>query len=333
VTHGHKRSTSGVSDPAVALPCISLRTLVTAVASLLFIVGFPVVLFVDSAVRYARDGEALVESARSSALREALVDATAALVVSEVSREPGLDAVNRVFIRGGIDHVLSAEWFDGSIRSVHAAAMTSARGAARTAEVDLEPFKQALSGRLGLVGARASETCRPLFGPQLCADHGRAQQLIERYRQRAHRATARIPDRLLLWPDAAGGEDLNLLAAIRWVGLGLVVASAIALLFLLRRRPAALGAIVVAATGVFLVLALALRLTASGPVSRFLIARAGLAQRDDQPISIATAGLQRFASDIVADATRDGLIVAAVLAAVGVVLVATRYRRAAGRTE
>jgi hypothetical protein len=306
-----------------------LRALVTAVASLLFIAGFPVVLFVDSAVRYGRDGEALVESARSAGLREALVDATAALVVSEVSRDPGLNAVNRLFIRGGIDHVLSAEWFDGSIRSVHAAAMTSARGAARTAEVDLEPFKRALSGRLGLVGARAADTCRQLFGSQQCADRGRAQQLIAGYRQRAHRATARIPDRLLLWPDAAGGEDLDLLAAIRWVGLALIVASAIALLVLLRRRPAALGAIIVAAAGTFLVLALALRLSASGPVSRFLIERAGLAQRGDPPITIATAGLQRFASEIVADATRDGLLVAAAVAAVGVALVATRYRRAA----
>jgi hypothetical protein len=304
-----------------------LRPLLTVFAAIVFIAGFPVVLFVDSAVRYARDDEALVSSARSAGLREALVDATATLVVSEVARDPGLNAVNRVFIRGGIDHVLSAEWFDGSIRSVHAAALTSARGAARTAEVDLEPFKRALSERLGLVSYRASDTCRQLFGAQPCADRGRAQQLITSYRQRAHRATTRIPDRLFLWPDAAGGEDLGLLAAIRWVGLALVVASAIGLLVLLRRRPAALGAIVVTAAGAFLVLALALRLSASGPVSRFLIARAGIDQRGDQPVAIAAAGLQRFASEIVADATRDGMLMAAVLAVAGVALVATRYRR------
>ena len=299
-------------------------------AGLVFIAGFPAALFVDSAVRYARDGDAWVASARSAGLREALADATAALVVGEVSRDASLAAVDRAFVRTGIDKVLTADWFDDSIRSVHAAAVTTAAGAARTAAVDLERFKSALELRLGLIGDRADDTCRQLFGAQPCADQGRAQQLIEHYRSRARRAIARVPDRLLLWPDA-GGVDLRLLAAIRSISLALVLASALALAIVNWRRPGVLGAILAAGAGLFLAGVLVLRLIASGPVARFLLERAGIEERADQPVGIAARGLRLFTSEIVADATRGGMIAAGVLVAAGVGLAALTHAR--GRRE
>lgn len=240
-----------------------LRTFINAVAGLVFVVGFPAVLFVDAAVRYGRDGDAWVNSARSARLRESLADATSALVVGEVSRDASLAAVDRVFVRAGIDNVLTPQWFDDTIRSVHAAAATSAAGAARTAAVNLEGFKSALEVRLGLIGDRAGDTCRQLYGADPCADQGRAQQLIEHYRLRAQRAIGRIPDRLLLWRDT-GGVNLRTLGAIRWLALALVLASALTLGLVNRRRPAALGAILAGGAGLFLAGVLVLRLIASG---------------------------------------------------------------------
>jgi len=304
-----------------------VRALVNLVAGLVFVVGFPAVLFVDSALRYARDGEAWVGSARAAGLREALVDANAALVVGEVGRDPGLAALDRVFVRAGIDHVLSREWFDGTVRSVHAAAVTGARGASRTAAVDLGEFKRALGVRLGLVGERASDTCRDLFGAEQCADQGRAQQLIATYRQRAGRAIARVPDRLMLWPDAGGGENLDRLASLRVLSLVLVLASVIALAIVNWRRPRVLGSILACGAAGFLVLGLVLRFGASGPIGRFLLHRAGIDEGGDQPVAIAARGLHRLAGQIVADATRGGMIFAAMLAAAGLALIAIARAR------
>ena len=303
-----------------------LRTFINAVAGLVFVVGFPAVLFVDAAVRYGRDGDAWVDSARSARLRESLADATSALVVGEVSRDASLAAVDRVFVRAGIDNVLTPQWFDDTIRSVHAAAATSAAGAARTAAVDLEGFKSALEVRLGLIGDRAGDTCRQLYGADPCADQGRAQQLIEHYRLRAQRAIGRIPDRLLLWRDT-GGVDLRTLGAIRWLALALVLASALTLGLVNRRRPAALGAILAGGAGLFLAGVLVLRLIASGPVARLLLARAGIDERGDQPVGIAARGLRAFTSEIVADATRGATIAACVLVAAGLGLAALSHAR------
>jgi hypothetical protein len=304
-----------------------LRNFVNILAGAIFILGLPALLFLDSALRYARDGEALVDSARAARLREALVDATAALVVGEVARDPTLAAADRIFIRGGVDHVLSAEWFDGSIRSAHAAMVAGARGASRTAVLELEAFKQALQVRLGLLEDRADQTCRALFGAEPCLDRGRAQELIDAYRRRGQRAIARIPHRILLWPDAGGAENLDLLATARRAGLGLLLASVIALAAASWRRPGVLGAILTAGAGLFLVLALALRLGASGPVARLLVARARVLEAADEPARIAAEGLRRLASEVVADATRTGMLAAGGLAAAGVVLVAAARRR------
>jgi hypothetical protein len=304
-----------------------VRALINLLAGLVFVVGFPAVLFVDSALRYARDGEAWVDSARSAGLREALVDANAALVVGEVGRDPGLAALDRVFVRAGIDHVLSREWFDGTVRSVHAAAVSGARGASRTAAVDLGEFKRALEVRLGLVGERATDTCRELFGAQPCSDQGRAQQLIAAYRQRAGRAIARVPDRLLLWPDAGGGENLDRLSSLRGTSLILVLASVLALAVLNWRRPRVLGGVLATGAAAFLVLGLVLRFGASGPIGRFLLHRAGIDEGGDQPVAIAARGLHRFAGQIVADATRAGMIFAAMLAVVGIALIVVARAR------
>jgi hypothetical protein len=309
-----------------------LRALINAVAGLVFVAGFPAVLLVDSAVRYGRDGDAWVDSARSARLRQSLADATSALVVGEVSSDSSQAAVDRVFVRAGIDNVLTRQWFDDTIRSVHAAAVTSAAGAASTAAVDLEGFKAALEVRLGLIGDRAGDRCQEIYGAAPCADQGRAQQLIERYRLRAQRAIGRIPDRLLLWRDT-GGVDLRALGAIRWLGLALVLASALALGLVNWRRPAALGAILAAGAGLFLAGVVVLRLIASGPVARLLLARAGIEERADQPVGIAAHGLRVFTSEIVADATRGATIAACVLVAAGVGLAAfsrARSRRTGG---
>ncbi len=111
--------------------------------------------------------------------------------------------------------------------------------------------------------------------------------------------------------------DLRALGAIRWIGLALVLASALALGIANRRRPAVLGAILAAGAGLFLAGVLVLRLIASGPVARLLLARAGIDERGDQPVGIAARGLRMYTSEIVADATRGGMIAACVLVAAG----------------
>jgi hypothetical protein len=303
-----------------------LRAFATALVGLLFIAGFPALLFVDSAVRYGRDGEAMVGSARAADLRAALVDATTALVAGEVGGDPALAAVDRVFVRGAVDQVLSAEWFEDSIRSVHAAGVASAV-TSRTAAIDLEPFKRALEGRLGLLEERAGDTCRQLFGAGPCADRGHAQEMIASYRRRGQRAISRIPDQLHLWADAGGAENMAALAAARWAGIGVLAVSLVALALLNARRPAVLGGILAAAGLVSLALTFALRLAASGPVARFLLRRARLDERADEPVRVAAAGLRRFAREVIADATTGALIAAAALTLGGIGLVVVSVLR------
>jgi len=307
---------------------VPLRYLVNALAGAAFVIGLPAVLLVDSAVRYAESGEALVESARSAGLREAMVDATAALVVGEVARDPTAAAVDRVFVRGAVDRVLSAEWFDDTIRSIHAAGLA---GVSRAAGADLEPFKAALRERLGLLEERAGSACRDLFGETPCRDRSRAQELIAAYQRRAQRAVARIPDHILIWRDAGGAEDLGLLVTARWAGLGLLLTSALALALANRRRPGALGGFLAAAGGLSLAIFLALRLAAAGPIAHVLIRRAEIDERADPPVRIAAAGLRRLADEVVADATRTGLIAAGAIAAVGLGLVAAAQMRSRTR--
>lgn len=304
-----------------------MRAVLNGLAGLIFVIGFPALLLVDSAVRYGRDGEALVESARAAELRAAMVDATTALVASEVRGDPALAALDRMFVRGVVDQVLSAEWFEESIRSVHAAGVAGAV-VARTAEIDLEKFKRTLGERLGLLEERAGEMCGPLFGPAACQDRGRAQQLIASYRQRGQRAIARIPDQILLWRDAGGADDLAVLATARLVGIGLLAAAVLALALVNSRRLAVLGGVLTAGALISLGLTLALRWAASGPVAHFLLRRARLDQRADEPIGLAADGLHRLAHEVVADATRAALVAASAVAVAGVALVAIGRRRA-----
>jgi hypothetical protein len=77
---------------------------------------------------------------------------------------------------------------------------------------------------------------------------------------------------------------------------------------------------------------LALRVTASGPVSRLLLERSQVLRADaDGPARIAAQGLDRLASEVVADATRTGTVAAGGLTAawIGLLLVA-RVRSRAG---
>jgi hypothetical protein len=310
-----------------------VRNLATAAAGVALVLALPAALALDATVRYARSSAALVESARSAHLRESLVDATAALVVGEVAGDPTLAAVDRAFVRGAVDHVLSATWFDGTVRSVHRAVLEGTRPGSGTAGVDLEPFKQALELRLGVLEELAGDSCRQVFGDEACRDHGRASGLLTRYRQRARRAIARVPDRLFLWSDAGAAVDLGRLSTARWIAFALALAAAFALVAVNRRRPRVIGAILLAASGLFLAVALAMRAAASGPVAAFLLRRAGIRDRVDAPVRVAADGLRRLAHEVVVDATHTGVVLAIAIALAGAALLAASHVSARRRAD
>ena len=323
-----------------------MRRLVTFLLTLIFIAGFCGFFAVQSLVTYARDTDAVVDTARAAKLRDTAVELTAGAIHAELRSSAQLGNVPRGQLTEAVRLVLTDDWVEGTVRDAHAGLVAAFDGAGHTAEIDLRPTKDSLSRAFAQLATMARDKCAVVLGTGPCSSGNKAKAAMDAYKQSVKTAIGRIPERvnLLAALEASGQAErvdafidvdglrrrLNDLGALRWLGLA-ALGVGLMLIALVNWRPAgrtlqATGRALIVAAVVYLLLARVLtwltpRLIDSGmkPLR---------AQHADQGATALTIldGIERMLEELVVRALNMASGVVLVCALGGVLLlVASRF--------
>jgi hypothetical protein len=252
-----------------------MRRLATFLLTSIFIAGFCGFFAIQSLVTYARDTEAVVDTAKAANLRKAAVELTAGAIHAELQRSTRLGKVPKLQLTVAVGDVISDRWVEGAVRDAHTALVAALDGAGDKAEIDLRPTKDSLASAFALLGASAIKRCAEFLGTGPCSSGPRAAVAMATYTRGVKAAVESIPDRLdLLDALEASGQAkrvqalvnvddlrrrLNDLGALRWLGLA-ALGVGLVLIALVNWRPAgrtlqATGTALILAAVVYLVLA------------------------------------------------------------------------------
>lgn len=151
---------------------------------------------VDGAVRMLLDPAEVIGAARQAGVRAALVDAAA----HEIAREAGPQA------HAIVDGILAADWFEGTLRRVHAAAVTTIERTPSSAVLDLRPVKKELIAAIEELHGRVEGACVRLAGREQCAGPSPARRRVEKAEAEASQALLLAADEIELGDGALEQE-------------------------------------------------------------------------------------------------------------------------------
>ena len=229
-----------------------MRRLITALLTIVFVLGFCGYFAVRSLLAYARDTEAVVVTARAAGLRETSVTLAAEMIHQELVRSPKLLDVPRPQIAMVVGEVITDRWVDSVVRAAHASVVTAIDGAGDTAAIDLKPTKDSLTAAFARLASRARAECAGILGPERCESSNEARVALVAYQASVRAAIRRIPDRIeILTALEASGQAERLdaiidvetlrrvladLDTLRWIGLA-VLAVCLLAIALINHRP------------------------------------------------------------------------------------------------
>ncbi|NUP08265.1 MAG: hypothetical protein HOW73_19620 [Polyangiaceae bacterium] len=309
-----------------------------AIASFITLVAFAILslaVFVSVTVlEYAKDSRALVASARSSGTRQAIVDTLTEHVVADDPTTPLPSAINREAVRAGIESVVTEEWLDRTIVSIHAASGSVVEQTEDRAVVPLHELKQAVVVRFNVLEDSVESSCQSLFGQLVCGDAETAAASMRAYRLRLTRALERIPDRIDLGPEvrAVAPPTIRLWRVALGVAIGGLVACLVVTLAIHRRDAGRalqwFGLELVVATLLCLSVVGAARFVGEHALGQRLVTAVESHALSGESSRIAARGIRRLSAQIVADATRRSWQFLLPVGAVGLTfLFAGRARR------
>jgi hypothetical protein len=323
-----------------------MRRLVTYLLTLIFIAGFCGFFAVQSLVTYARDTDAVVETAKAANLRETAVTLTAGAIHAQLSSSTKLGKVPKVQLTAAVGQVISDSWVESTVRAAHTSLVAALDGAGQTAEIDLRPTKASLSTAFALLGTSAIKRCAEFLGTGPCSSGPKATAAMAVYTRSVQAAIERIPERvdLLAALQASGQAErvgafidvdglrhrLNELGRLRWLGLA-ALAVGLVLIALVNWRPAgrtlqATGTALVLAAVAYLILAKVLGWLAPRVIEGAI--EPVRAQHQDQgaTATVILDGLERMLTELVVRALNMASGVVLVCALGGVLLVvASRF--------
>jgi hypothetical protein len=229
-----------------------MRRLVTYLLTLIFVAGFCGFFAIQSLVTYARDTDAVVDTAKAAKLRDTAVSLTAGMIHAELRSSAQLGNVPKAQLTAAVEQVITDDWVAGTVRDAHAGLVAAVDGAGHTAEIDLGPTKDSLSKAFALLGVSAIKRCAEFLGTGPCSSSAKAKVAMAAYQLSVQTAIRRIPERvnLLAALEASGQAErveafidvdglrrrLNDLGALRWLGLA-ALGVGLALIALVNWRP------------------------------------------------------------------------------------------------
>ncbi len=219
-----------------------MRSILTAITTFLFAVGFAGFFVVTSVLGYLADADAFVATARRAELRVAIVDAVEANTMANLAEDPLVMTIKSTGFRHLVDQAITDDWLEAKLREVHAAIIAAVDEAAETAVIDLVATKQILVDAVGEARSNGTTTCKSLFGDAACTNRRQIDGLMAGFQRSIGAAIARIPNSVDLVELTTGANQtppaiskrtaevrraLGWVRAARWIALGLL---AIALL-------------------------------------------------------------------------------------------------------
>jgi hypothetical protein len=294
-----------------------MRALLLALTGTAFVLGFSGFFIADSVLTYVAEPEAVVESAHEAGLRDSAIEVIAELILAEPEAGPAPSHLDRRLAAMAVASVLTQDWIDTTIRTVHAAVLSMAESAEESPVIPFRPLRRALAAQVEELNssahqsaAQVAEACGRLFGAAECGSPEQAAALIDAYRAGAAGAVERIPEQVSLGHRVAtlARFNLDLLRTARWVAIGLLAACLLlAALFArgVRRRLLSLGSAVAIAAILCLLFIGLTRILAQSSIGDRVVARLmAIWSISPESVEQATiAGVARFAARVLADAT------------------------------